>query len=86
MSVSAMAAEVFFSEAVPNTTASKPSFTVNNNPSHTPQATGGITVPQSPAGTSTTNTGRNKSASGNAFQNGHSLKGWDGVRTPGNRA
>jgi len=59
MSTPAMATEVFIAEAVPNTAASQPQLMDGNtNLANTPQATGLITVPQSPSGTSTTNTGR----------------------------
>lgn len=63
MPVPAMAAEVFFADAVPNTSASVPSYTSNaTNVVNTPQATGAISVPQSPSGAVVTNTGRSNHA------------------------
>lgn len=58
-----MANEVFIGEVVPNLNASSP--TAELQPlvlANTPPATGGITVAQSPSGTSVTNTGRTKEA------------------------
>lgn len=62
MSVPVMAHTVEIEDSVPNTAGSTPSLTANTNGVHTPPATGGISVPQSPAGTSTTNTGRTTTA------------------------
>lgn len=88
MSVPAMAAEVYFSDAVPNTTASQPSLTANNNPLNTPPSPGAISVPQSPSGTSVTNTGRSAVASQTmaaAGLTGNPLRGWNGVLNPNNK-
>lgn len=84
MPVPAMAAEVFFADAVPNTQGTTPSLTANTNPTNTPPAPGALAPPQSPAGTSVTNTGRTQSATSAAIANAHPLRGWNGVRTPAN--
>lgn len=54
MSVPAMAAEVSAADAVPNTSAARPSYTANPNPLNTPPSPGLITSPQSPKGSSDT--------------------------------
>lgn len=51
--------------AVPNLAAGVPALIDgNNNLANTPSATGGISVPQSPSGAVTTNTGRSNEATG----------------------
>lgn len=63
MPVASTATEVFIAAAVPNTSAAQPSLMDgNNNLANTPPAPGAITVPQSPAGTSVTNTTRTRGA------------------------
>lgn len=65
MSISGMAAECDLGQAVPNTTASQPSFTNNTTGLpivNTPPATGIIAPPQSPLNTPTPNTGRSVEA------------------------
>lgn len=84
MSVPAMAVSVTLSKAVPNTNASQPSLTSNANPLDTPPATGLITVPQSPSGAITTNTGRTLEATTSFLKQMNVLNGWNGVRTPTN--
>ena len=84
MSVSAMATEVSISDAVPTTVGNTPGLTANTNPLNTPPATGQITVAHSPSGAVVTNTGRSTSAHQTYVANLHPLKGWNGVRTPGN--
>lgn len=58
MSVPAMAAEVFVSDAVPTTVGNTPGYTTNSNPLNTPGSTGLLAPPQSPSGAVVTNTGR----------------------------
>ena len=63
MPTSVMAVTVSVSDAVPNLSASQPSYTNNTaNVIDTPPATGAITYPQSPLGTSVTNTTRTTEA------------------------
>lgn len=85
MSVPVMAHTVEIEDAVPNTSASQPSFTANVNGVHTPPATGLITVAQSPAGTSVTNTTRTSTASSTFLGAMKVLNGWNGVRNPDNK-
>jgi len=62
INTNAMANEVFHAEAVPNTSGAV-GFSANpSGVSNVPQATGLITYPQSPSGTSVTNTTRTLSA------------------------
>ena len=84
MSVPSMAAEVLAAEAVPKTTGTVPGLTANANPLNTPPSPGAISVPQSPAGTSVTNTGRTAMATRTYVGNLNPLRGWNGVRTPTN--
>jgi len=63
MSVPAMAHEVSLADAVPNTSASKPSLTANTNPLNTPGATGLLAPPQSPSGAVSTNVNRSATSS-----------------------
>lgn len=63
MPTQAMAITMEIGDAIPNLNAAQPSYTSGiGNLTNAPTAPGAIVVPQDPAGTSVTNTGRTKEA------------------------